>query len=149
MRHWGKYYWTKNEGIEEPTETGAYLVTYRDEGGNLRKKIVWVFIGEGSLGTGLGGIVPETVEGPLPGSRPEEWPRISANEESMYSLLGAMVVRAMKDAAGSGTGYAARKNRESARKFLESFPLGQMALAEIDARKEIKSRKKKKGENDG
>lgn len=147
MKKWGKYSWQLNPDVPEPTETGAYLVTYLDEAGNERKRVIWVFIHEGSLGAALNGLKPEKVEGPLPGSRVEEWPKHFVCDECCFNLVGAVVTRARKDAAYTGHGATGVKNRASARKFLESFPLGKKALAEIDAKalinKQRKERKKR------
>lgn len=143
MKRWGKYSW-RDSDIEEPTETGAYLVTYLDEAGNERKRIIWFFVHEGTLGSALNGLKPEKVEGPLPGSRVEEWPKHFVCDECCYNLVGAVVTRARKDAEYTGTGATGVKNRVTARKFLESFPLGKKALAEIDAKAMIREQRKER-----
>lgn len=134
--------------ISKPTEIGKYRVYFYAADGRLQHRDIWFFPDDSGFAATIAPIFPCRVEGPLPGTRLEEWPKISdAADDCIVELLAAVLDRARKDAMviAPRTRNAAML-RDEARTFLGQTRTGRILLARIDAEREIKRRKDNKSE---
>lgn len=134
------------KGIRKPTEIGKYRIYYYDSADRLNHRDIWFFPDDATFAQTISPIFPCRVEGPLPGTRLEEWPRISeAPEDCIVDLMAAVLDRARKDALLKAPRTRnAQMIRDDARRFLAESRTGRMILARIDAEHIYRTRKEER-----
>lgn len=136
------------KSISKPTELGKYRIYWYAEDGRLQHRDIWFFPDDSGFAATIAPIFPCKVEGPLPGTKYDEWPPISeANEDCLIQLMAAVLDRARKDALVKAPRTRnAQMLRDDARRFLAETRTGRMMLARIDAEAEFKRRKAERKE---
>lgn len=132
-----------------PKVSGQYRFWYRDKAGKVQTREIWYFRGEGEMDDLLAEFDLLAVSPyPIPGSRPEEWPRIIEDEACIGDVFAAVITRAKKDY--KLTGKRTDLERQMAAEFLGSFEAGRAWMKVADHQMALKSKRKKKGtEEDG